>query len=66
MLKRTRAEALNQVTVNECFTFLSKTLDDIGLKNKPRQLYNCDETFLPLNYIKVKAATRRRTKNVYC
>ena len=46
----------NQVTVNEYFTLLSKTLDD-SLKNKPRQLYNCDETFLPLNCIKEKAVT---------
>ena len=66
MLERTRAEALNQVTVNEYFTLLSKTLDDSGLKNKPRQLYKCDETFLPLNCIKEKAVTRRGTANVYC
>ena len=59
MLERTRAEALNQVIVNEYFTLLSKTLDDSGLKNKPRQLYNCDETFLPLNCIKEKAVTWR-------
>ena len=48
-----------QVTVNEYFTLLSKTLDDSGLKNKLRQLYNCDETFLPLNCIKEKAVTCR-------
>ncbi len=45
MLDRTHAEALNQVTVNEYFTLLSKTLDDSGLNNKPRQSYNCDEAF---------------------
>ena len=49
MLECTHAEALNQGTVYEYFMFLSKTLDDSGLKNKTRQLYNCDETFLPLN-----------------
>ena len=38
MLERIHAEALNQVTVNEYFTPFSNTLDDSGLKNKPRQL----------------------------
>ena len=66
MLERIHAEALNQVTVNEYFTLFSKTLDDSGLKNKPRQLYNCDEMFLPINCVKDKAVTRRGTKNVYC
>ena len=66
MLERTRAEALNQVTVNEYLMLLSKTLDDSGLKNKPRQLYNCDEMFLPLNCIKEKTVTRGGTKNMYC
>ncbi len=66
MLERTHAEALNQVTVNEYLTLLSKTLDDSGLKNKPRQLYNGDKTFLPLNCIQEKAVPRRGTKNVYC
>ena len=65
MLDRTPAEALNQVTVNKYFILLSKTIDDSGLKNKPRQLHNCDETFLPLNCIKEKAVTRRGTKNMY-
>ncbi len=66
MLERTHAEALNQVTVNEYFKLLSKTLDDSGLKNKPRQLHNCDETFLPLNCIKEEAVTCRGTTNGYC
>ena len=66
MLEHTRAESFNQVTVNEYFTLLSKTLDDSVLKNKPQQLYNCDEMFLPLNCIKEKTVTRRGTKNVYC
>ena len=35
ILKPTRAEALNQVTVNEYFTLLSKTLDDVDGRIKP-------------------------------
>ena len=35
MLEHTRAEAINQVRVNEYFTLFSKTLDDSGLKIKP-------------------------------
>ena len=64
MLERIRAEALNQVTVNGYLMLLSKTLDYSGLKNKPQQLYNCDETFLPLNCIQEKAVTHRGTTNV--
>ena len=66
MLERTHAEAIKLVTVEEYFTLLSKTLEDSGLKNISRQLYNCDETFLPLNCIKGKVVTHRDTKNMYC
>ena len=62
MLKRSRAEALNPDVVNECFGQLSETLDKLGLKNKPHQIFNCDETFLLLDCNKA----RKGTKNSYC
>ena len=62
MLERTCAEALNHVTVNKYFTLFSKTLDNNGLKNKPRQLFNFDEIFLPINSIYEKAVTHRVIK----
>ena len=66
MLERTRAEALNPDVVTEYFEHLGKTLDDHGLKNKPRQLYNCDESFVPLDCSREKAVTMKGAKNVYC
>ena len=48
-VERTRAEGLNPKIVNEYFDLLGTTLDSLGLKNKPRHIYNCDETFLPLD-----------------
>ena len=49
MLERSRAEALNPDVINEYFGLLGETLDKLGLNNKPRQIFNCDETFLPLD-----------------
>ena len=54
-LERSRAEAFNQDIVDEYFKLLEKTLDDHNLRNNPRQLYNCDKTFLPLDYTREKA-----------
>ena len=66
MLERSRAEALNPDVVNEYFGLLGETLDKLGLKNKPHQIFNCDETFLPLDCNKEKAVVRKGTKNSYC
>ena len=49
MLERSRAEALNPDVGNVYFGLLGETLDKLGLKNTPRQMFNCDETFLPLD-----------------
>lgn len=66
MLECTRAEALNPEVVSEYFCLLDKTLTELGLKNKPRQILNRDETFLPLHCNKEKAATCKGAKNTYC
>ena len=66
MLERTRAEALNPEIVKKYFGLLGETLEKWGLKNKSRQIYNCDETFLPLDCNREKDVTRKGTKNSYC
>ena len=48
-LDRNRAEAFSPEVVNSYFDLLEKTMKDNGLTNRPRQIYNCDETFLCLN-----------------
>ena len=66
MLHRSRAEALNPHIVKEFFDLLHKTLTQHSILNSPTQIYNCDETFLPLDYTREKAVTAKGTKNVYC
>ena len=66
MLERSRAEAHNPGVVYEYFQLLGKTLDNKYIKNKPRQIYNCDETFLPLDHSREKAVTNKRSKSSYC
>ena len=64
-LERDRAEAFNETIVNEYFELLEKTLEENQLKDKPRQIYNCDETFLPLDYTRERAVTLKGAKAVY-
>ena len=66
ILQRSRAEALNPHIVQEHFDLLHKTLVNNNLLNSPRQIYNCDETFIPLDYTHEKAVTVKGAKNVYC
>lgn len=64
-LERSHAEALSPEMVREYFQLLKKTLEKNDLINSPRQLHNCDETFLPLDYTREKVVTLKNTKNVY-
>ena len=64
-LERSRAEALSPAIVNEYYDLLYSVLDDNGLLNSPRQIYNCGETFVPLDFSREKAVTIRGVKNVY-
>ena len=48
-LERSRANALTTDVVDNYFGCLKNTLEQNGVVNAPRQLFNCDETFLPLN-----------------
>ena len=63
-LERSRAEALNPDVVSEYFKLLKDILEDNQISNCPRQIYNCDETFLPLNCQKEKAVVLKGVKNV--
>ena len=65
-MQRSRAEALNPRVVKEYFDLLNKTLVDNNLMNSPRQIYNCDETFMPLDSTREKAVITKGAKNVYC
>ena len=64
-LERSRAEALNPAVVQEYFDLFDATLTRNDLKTCPRQLYNCDETFVPMDYTREKVVAAKGAKNVY-
>ena len=64
-LERCRAEALSVEVINSYFNLLENTLTHNNLLDKPRQVYNCDETFLPLNENKDKVVALKNTKCIY-
>ena len=49
LLKCSRANAMTREVVDDYFARLKMTLDKNGLVTASRQIFNCDETFLPLN-----------------
>ena len=64
-LDRNRAEALNSSIVNEYYDLLHTVLSDNNILNNARQILNCDETFVPLDYSREKVVTTKGAKNVY-
>ena len=65
-LDRSRAQSLNADVIKEYFDLLGKVLTENDLLSSPRQIYNCDETYLPLNESKEKAVTVKSAKSTYC
>ena len=61
-LERSRAEALNPDVVKEYFDL---RLDSNNLLRRPRQIYNCDETSLLLDYSREKVVAAKGSKNIY-
>ena len=64
-LECTRANALTRDVVDNYFECLKNTLEQNDLVTAPRQLFNCDETFLPLNISCEKVVARKNAKHVY-
>ena len=64
-MERSRASALTKEVVDGYFETLKCTLEENDLVNEPRQLFNCNETFLPLNMSCEKVITRKNTTHVY-
>jgi hypothetical protein len=56
---------LTKEVVDGYFETLKCTLEENDLVNAPRQLLNCDETFLPLNMSCEKVIARKNTKHIY-
>ena len=64
-LERSRAEHLQEDITKEYFVKLESLLENGGIKNKPRRIYNCDETFLPLDCSREKVVAAKGSKVVY-
>ena len=64
-LERSQANAMTREVVDNYFVCLKKTLDVSGLEKLPCQIFNCDETFLPLNISSKKVIALKNSKHVY-
>ena len=50
-LERSRAASLNPEVVKQYFELLNEVMEKNKLKNSHWQIYNCDETFVPLDCV---------------
>ena len=64
-LERSRAESLSEDVVKQHFELLGGIMEEYQLQNAPRQIYNCDETFVPINFTREKAVVLKRSKTTY-
>ena len=56
---------MTREVVDQYFECLKVTLEQNNLLNVPRQHFNCDETFLPLNIACEKVIVQKNAKHVY-
>jgi len=59
-----RMDAVNRDTMSHYFTLLQKTLDKNGLTNSPGQIYNVDESGIPLDPKAPNIVAKTGTKKV--
>ena len=59
-----RMDAVNEDTITHYFDLLKQTLVDNSLTNSPEQIYNVDETGVPLDPRAPNVVTRKGTKKV--
>ena len=59
-----RMDAVNEVTMNNYFQLLEKTLKENNLMNSPAQIYNVDETGIPLDPKAPNIVAKTGTKKV--
>lgn len=64
-LERSRANSLTREVIDSYFETLRCIFEENALVNAPICLFNCDETFLPLNLSCGKVIAWKNTKHVY-
>ena len=57
-----RMDYVNKETMTEYFDLLKNVLSEHGLMNLPNQIYNVDETGMPLEHRPPKVVTKKRPK----
>uniref|UniRef100_A0A8C2ZHE7 HTH CENPB-type domain-containing protein n=1 Tax=Cyclopterus lumpus TaxID=8103 RepID=A0A8C2ZHE7_CYCLU len=65
IIDRGRASCAKRGPIEEYFRLLTTTLEEHGLREKPRQIYNCDETGFQLDSSRRKVIVPRGTKHAY-
>lgn len=63
IIDRGRASCAKRGPIDEYFKLLEATLEQNGLREKTRQIYNCDETGFQLDTIRRKVIVPRGTKH---
>ena len=59
-----RDQMTNSTVFKDYFDLLDKTLSEYGIKDKPAQIYNCDESGMPLEFKMPKVIAAKGTKKV--
>ena len=59
-----RMDYVNKETMTECFDLLKNVLSEHGLMNLPNQIYNVDETGMPLEHRPPKVVTKKAKKKL--
>ena len=63
-ISHVRMDAVNKETMDHYFSLLKDTLDEHNLRDKPEQIYNVDESGLPLDPKAPNVITQKGSKNV--
>jgi len=63
LLTLSRALACNKTVVDAWFNILGNKLTQLGLRDDPSQIFNCDESGLSANPGMIKIVTKRGSKN---
>ena len=64
-IDRGRSQMANKSVVDQHFKLLGDTLDRLGLKDKPNNVFNCDESMISMDKRIGQVVICRKTKHTY-
>ena len=65
-LALSRAAAVTGDNMRQYYSLLKATLEEYGTLNCPNQIYNIDESGMPLDHKPPKIIARKGTKKIHC